>query len=379
MKYGLRYGSTITATVMLYEIFLEETEMRDINVPLYLRMWHREFKLTLTREIYSLIQSEIYKFSSDKIIKKHEEDIKSNWKINDKKQYQADKQDYLTLVTFSSRLGKARGIKITDPKDHSGIINLDIDLNTKEELIEFFKIISSFPYVEACWRSISGIINGSLSCNVLIEIPKSYDALPKRLKVAFKNEKNWVEKLHKSFHYTIEQKLSEYKIKVGAANDLKRPRYLNYDPDIYINENAIPITLEEVKIIPESKKTNNRKEKKKKYKKFIKKILNAKTIFKLDCFLEKVTEDLGEIKENENRTKALVRFYGLCNTHGIPLEDALSYASKIGGEFLLKGYEVYEAYSDQYGQKIDLLTFGHIYKDLKIPEQASGTSFYLDS
>jgi hypothetical protein len=152
-------------------------------------------------------------------------------------EYQKTKTKLLPAVCFSisgNREGNNTGI-------HTGIINFDIDENSTAELIEFRKKLENIPFIEAAARSVSGALNGSLWVNIRVNIPTEFSSIPPAYIKQFKlTEKKYITQLHE-YYYSVfsADMLNDYSIKIGKSKrDLKRARYLSYDENIYINQDA---------------------------------------------------------------------------------------------------------------------------------------------
>lgn len=205
-------------------------------------------------ELYKMIGNGTFKNETLFIQNKHEKGILENFKTIDKKVYQDDKGKLFPYTTFSisNRFDKQAAV--------CERINLDIDNNTKQELNTFLETIKTqkIPYIEAAFLSVGGKFNGSFSCNVKREMPiqtfdrkgkVTGDNIPKELKkaLAIKSDEDWrttQDKIHKAYHsllsYFFKKDLG---INVGTSKDLNRVRYLNHDPDIYINPDAKELRL----------------------------------------------------------------------------------------------------------------------------------------
>jgi putative DNA primase/helicase len=292
--------------------------------------------LTLS-DAYELITSDTYKEATEYICTKHREGLEEGWKTIDKKEYQEDKLKTLPCVLFQGSFDRTGDYK-PHPIEFTEIMNFDLDENTKVELDNFKEtIVSSIPYIQACWRSVSGSVTGALSINVLIEIPSSYEELPADLQRVILKDK-WLDKLWNLYSELIKKRLLDFNIKVSSARDYKRLRYVCYDPELYLNELAKPLTLNEISV--DVKDLN--------FGKIFKKNDFYKGIKTPEAIMNWVIENHGEPVAG-NRTCQLVSYFGTCNHHGVNIEDAITFASQYGGDYKNIADYIYENYRGQKG------------------------------
>ncbi len=211
-------------------------------------------------ELYDMIKGNSFKKETLSIRERFTDEIKEGF-TNGKKTYQDNKFIVLCTTNFTGYVDLSQGAKL--PNTHSGIINLDIDENTPEELRHFREIVlPKIVFIEAAITSVSGNVTGAMSINTKIQIPSDYKAFKRS--AAFKMIKkgikkglfsgdisrrgNWIDTLHKTYHYVITYLFKQLStpIKIGSAKDLKRTRYLTHDPNIYVNKNASQFDLSEL-------------------------------------------------------------------------------------------------------------------------------------
>jgi putative DNA primase/helicase len=148
----------------------------------------------------------------------------------------------LPCVVFSGCYDRYKSIEEQTYIQHSGRMNMDIDMNNRIELDEFNKVVLSgrIPFIEACGKSVSGKFNGSMWINVLIEFPESYNHLTEYIIDKLKlKEDNYISKIHTTYYEFFSDLLyKELKIVAGNTKEVKRLRYLSHDSDIFINYEA---------------------------------------------------------------------------------------------------------------------------------------------
>jgi putative DNA primase/helicase len=166
--------------------------------------------------------------------------------------YQADKRRLLPAVVFSGCYDRHETVENQISVQHSGVMNMDIDMNTKADLEKFNKLVHTgkLIYIEAAALSVSGKFNGSMWINVRIEIPADFaevtDYIKKKLKLT---DINFVSRLHSTFYdWFSAMLLNELNIVTGKTKDLKRLRYLNHDDNIYVNYDAAVLPLKGLEI-----------------------------------------------------------------------------------------------------------------------------------
>lgn len=177
----------------------------------------------------------------------HRDGILDGFQTVDKKSYQDDKTRNLPCVIFAGMYDRAINADEQSGVEHTGRMNIDIDLNSPAELDAFFNAISdgAIPFVEASARSVSGLFNGALWANVRIEIPTEFASVPMSLVTPLKlTESNFKSKLHTAFFDMFAVMLeTDAGIKSGSTKDVKRMRYISHDSDIYVNTQAVPLSL----------------------------------------------------------------------------------------------------------------------------------------
>lgn len=193
-------------------------------------------------DIYIDISQGTYQKQTDYIQNKWEQELQFGFDNNQKTEYQDDKKNMLPCVVFSGCYDRYKSIEEQTAVQHSGRMNMDIDMNNRIELDEFNKVVLSgrIPFIEACGKSVSGKFNGSMWINVLIELPKSYNELNEYIIDKLKlKEDNYISKIHTTYYEFFSDLLyKELKIVAGNTKEVKRLRYLSHDSDIFINYEA---------------------------------------------------------------------------------------------------------------------------------------------
>jgi putative DNA primase/helicase len=193
-------------------------------------------------DIYIDISQGTYQKQTDYIQNKWEQELQFGFDDNQKTEYQDDKKKMLPCVVFSGCYDRYKSIEEQTSVQHSGRMNMDIDMNNRIELDEFNKVVLSgrIPFIEACGKSVSGKFNGSMWINVLIEFPKSYNHLTEYIIEKLKlKEDNYISKIHTTYYEFFSDLLyKELKIVAGNTKEVKRLRYLSHDSDIFINYEA---------------------------------------------------------------------------------------------------------------------------------------------
>lgn len=127
---------------------------------------------------------------------------------------------YVTLSGYFSNERNAKGLTT-----HSGFIGMDID-NISNELNGVKSLLSTDPYVYACFMSISGT---GLCVIFKIDPDRHLDA----------------------FNSIADYLIRKYQIVVDpSGKDICRPRFISYDPDAYLNQDAAKFK----KYLPKEKK-----------------------------------------------------------------------------------------------------------------------------
>ena len=193
-------------------------------------------------DIYIDISQGTYQKQTDYIQNKWEQELQFGFDNNQKTEYQDDKKNMLPCVVFSGCYDRYKSIEEQTSVQHSGRMNMDIDMNNRIELDEFNKVVLSgrIPFIEACGKSVSGKFNGSMWINVLIELPESYNHLTEYIIDKLKlKEDNYISKIHTTYYEFFSDLLyKELKIVAGNTKEVKRLRYLSHDSDIFINYEA---------------------------------------------------------------------------------------------------------------------------------------------
>ncbi len=209
-------------------------------------------------DIYIDISQGTYQKQTDYIQNKWEQELQFGFDDNQKTEYQDDKKKMLPCVVFSGCYDRYKSIDEQTSVVHSGRMNMDIDMNNRIELDEFYKVVLSgrIPFIEACGKSVSGKFNGSMWINVLIKLPDSYNDLTEYIIEKLKlTADNYISKIHTAYYDFFSDLLyKELKIVAGSTKDVKRLRYLSHDSDIYVNYEAKYLDLKMLetwlKIIP---------------------------------------------------------------------------------------------------------------------------------
>ena len=131
--------------------------------------------------------------------------------IKDRAQQKIEKEK-VPNVTISGFFSKTR--KADEITTHSGFIGMDID-NIANEINGYKTLLANDPYVYSCFVSISGT---GLCAIFKIDPDRHHDA----------------------FDAIGDYLLKKYQIIIDpSGRDVSRPRYVTFDPYIYINENSI--------------------------------------------------------------------------------------------------------------------------------------------
>jgi len=132
-------------------------------------------------------------------------------------------KEKLPYVTLSGYFGKER--RAADISNHSGFIGMDID-NVAQELEGLRNLLSSDPYVYSVFTSVSGT---GLCVIFKIDPEKHLDA----------------------FNGIADYLIKKYQIVIDpSGKDVSRPRYVSYDPYLFLNEKAVIFK----KYLPKEKK-----------------------------------------------------------------------------------------------------------------------------
>lgn len=167
-----------------------------------------------------------------------------------KKQYQEAKK-ILPVVCFAGNIDRSQPTQ--DDFSHSGVLSLDIDEDTPDELRAFYARIQKgeLTHVEAAGRSVSGFATGALWVNIRIEVPNG--AIPGTLSklLGLSGGETYYERvkvLHAAYWSAISHFFkAKYGIQVGhAGKDLKRARYIAHDSGMYYNPGAGLFSLQDL-------------------------------------------------------------------------------------------------------------------------------------
>ena len=216
-------------------------------------------------DVYKYIQSnDALKNATERIQSDYSDGILDGFTSIDKQPYRDAKTNTLPCVMFSGCYNRDSKVSLSDQVEvqHSGRMNVDIDLNSPAELDSFFQLVSDYniPYIEAAARSVSGALNGSLWANVLIDIVE-FSAISEYLKTKLKiTHYNTTEKLHGAYFNMFSDMLEkDLKIKAGHTKDVKRLRYISHDVDIFVNTDSIPLTTAMLEIWLQSQSKQQKK------------------------------------------------------------------------------------------------------------------------
>lgn len=145
--------------------------------------------------------------------------------IKDKDERKKAKEK-LPYVTISGRFGQTR--KAAELSEHSGFISMDID-NIANELEGIRTVLKQDPYVYSCFTSVSGT-----GLCVLFRINPGKHA--------------------ESFDAIADYLIGKYQIVIDpSGKDVSRPRYVSFDPELFINNNSLVFK----KYLPKQKKRKN--------------------------------------------------------------------------------------------------------------------------
>lgn len=276
-------------------------------------------------EIYKSIQNGAYLEPTYFILEKFSKSITTGWKDQPKGNYQNTKKELLPSVTFSGNIDRSQE---SPAFKHNGLINLDIDNNSKESLNRFFEWIQQgiYPTIEAAAKSVSGEINGSMWVNCKIEIPTTINKLPVALqKILSFSKKDTqytkIEKLQKGYHKAITAYFKTKGVVIGKTDDVKRLRYLSHDENIFVNPNAEQFTLN---FLLTTLQEITKEEPQHQPVKLQKSVTNRSEVFKL---AEQFTQKKGfEFVEGQKHL-FLNRFAIACNLLGVLQADCQNYVN----------------------------------------------------
>lgn len=222
-----------------------------MKVNFYDRFSSKNAKQIDIYDVYVDIATDKYKSETDYIHQKWEQALQFGFDDNEKDNYQKDKKNNLSCIVFSGCYDRYKPIEEQSDIQHSGRMNMDIDMNNKIELDEFCSLVkkNKIPFIEACAKSVSGKFNGSLWINLLIQIPNSLSEIDNFLidKLHLTSD-NFISKIHTTYYEMVTDLLfKEFKIVAGKTKDVKRLRYLSHDSDIYVNYEAKYLDLKMLK------------------------------------------------------------------------------------------------------------------------------------
>lgn len=209
-------------------------------------------KLTLSQLAKVIREDEHLKKLTTAILAKHQDGILDNFTTIDKGQYQTDKAKSLPVI-LPAGIAKDRGEDLESITFlPSGLLCLDIDENTPDELTEFYLKIKAGKRkgIVFASQSVSGSLNGSLTIFVRVEMPKRFKDVPQRLKsnLGLSDGDSWpqsLDKINKAYYQLITTALkTESGINAGnKGQNIKDLRYLAHDAGAYFNPEAETVKL----------------------------------------------------------------------------------------------------------------------------------------
>lgn len=207
-------------------------------------------------DVYHLITADPgVKKATDRICTDHKEGILEGWKTIDKGQYQIDKTRRLSAILPAGQVNTRNGSLSEIDFIPSGLICLDIDENTPDELRQFYNVIPTAT-AGACTSivlsalSVSGRLNGSFMIFVRVQIPKRFKDIPQKLINKLNLKKNdpftvTLDKLNKAYHQAFSYVLHKEGITAGkAGKNIKNVRYLAHDPNAFFNHDAQELSFD---------------------------------------------------------------------------------------------------------------------------------------
>jgi hypothetical protein len=207
------------------------------------------------------------KDATERIQTKYAQELQHGWtKESPKSAYQSDKKRLLPSVCLAGTVDRTSGAE-NEGFAHSGLLVLDNDNNEKEVLDAYRLKVRScqglpaaalaapgqpLPLIyciEAVARSVSGALNGRSAVRV-----ETLDDLASIEGTELAGLLGWAKgdsyftkqgKLQRGYLTAISFILAKEGIIVSKDDDnpLKRGRYLAYDPELYVNEKAVPFQL----------------------------------------------------------------------------------------------------------------------------------------
>lgn len=199
-------------------------------------------------EAYSLFKSAAFAAQTQQVQADFQAELTSDFPEG-KSHYQEAKRKLLPALCFAGNIDRSED----EQKGfvHSGLLTLDIDENSQEDLQAFFQLVQSgkLVYVEAAGRSVSGFLTGAMWLNVRIEIPsgKLPAKLQKLLSLNGKESRYQILSALQAAYWSAFAYLLNTQVGIiagKAGKDLKRLRYVAHDPDLYFNDHAEVFSLE---------------------------------------------------------------------------------------------------------------------------------------
>lgn len=294
------------------------------------------------------------KNATERIQRTHHTGILDGFQSIPKGSYQADKAAILTAILPSATIATRNGDIEATGLIPSGLLCLDIDENDPETLRSFHQQISGgkYPVALAAFRSVSGALNGSFTLFMGVELPTSFEGIPKALTALLGLSPDdafelTLQKLHNAYYQWAADDLREKKgISVGkSGSNLKHLRYLSHDPQAYHNPDARVLKMDEIvhllknrkpKAKPVSMPTDG----------------NGSWIGLCDHFARSKGFELVDGQKHDY----LNRFSIAANLYGIPQDSVEEYVTAKGLHVTTNCIEyVYKQYSDKHGSWAYLL------------------------
>jgi hypothetical protein len=269
--------------------------------------------------------------TTNAICEKHREGILEGFKTVDKGEYQKDKADQLPAICpaglIYSRAGEIDQLEI----DPAGILCLDIDENTPEDLRAFWNKVPSMQYAAAAARSVSGSLNGSFALFLNIEFPTRREDIPPQLidQQEINTSDSWskiLNKINEAYHEAFTAMLKDQAgiIAGKAGQNLKNLRYLAADPEAYHNPNAKTYSLENLTDYLDL--IRNREDK---LRSWTGEALNIETTDWIE-FGEAFAAAKGYQLQDGQKHEFLTRFSIACNLLGVDIAQVYGYATAKG-------------------------------------------------
>jgi hypothetical protein len=290
--------------------------------------------------------------TTNAICEKHREGILEGFKTVDKGEYQKDKADTLPAICpaglINSRAGAIDQLEI----ETAGILCLDIDENTPEELRNFWDKVPKLQYAAAAARSVSGSLNGSFALFLNVELPTRREDIPPQLidQVEINTNDSWpqiLNKINKAYHRAFTEMLKDQAgiIAGKAGQNLKNVRYLAADPEAYHNPNAKTYQLEALTnyldlIAKEDHKLRS----------WTGEALNINETDAIK-FAEAFAAAKGYQLVDGQKHEYLTRFSIACNLLGVDIKEAFAYANGKGINVKTNCISYpYKTYSESFGK-----------------------------